>query len=365
MPQTLLASARYRDFITQRNQALERVRANAQIDLSRITWVMLSQIENLAANAALKAKHAWLTHQVSTQFENGTREIMTQVFPIVVRRLISLRRAAYTLSYAGEQEAVGRATQRRGGDNNTRRSSFAARLKDELSSPTLLGDLPKRVWLDLMNLRRRIVQAFETSVSQDLPAEETMERVRAAFPKIAVYKRPPKALTSLKEADSDPEDERQSWINLSFIDDADWELAVNAYKDTELPPNRFDKSAQWDSENGLMMYQWELEQEATEDFVRSVRSGQVAGAEDMGVKEFVWISIIDKNTCDDCCLPRNGKTTSEIDAMNDECGVTVPPAHFNCRCDIGPVASVNEVEGPDWASFNDFMKQKEASVTAA
>jgi SPP1 gp7 family putative phage head morphogenesis protein len=352
MPQTLLKSSRYTKFIGDRNRALEQIHVNAQTDLSRITYVMLTQIENFASAAALKAKTAYMTHQISIQFENGVRDIMTQAFPILVRRLIRLRKAAYVLSYAGEQEAIGRATQRRA---DVGRSHFASRLRDEMSAPTLLGELDKRAWLALMNLRRRIVQAFELAVTQELKPEEIIEKVRDALPKVKDYKRPPVALTKVREADAD-QDDKKSWFDFDFIEDADWDMAVNAYLDTELPESRFDQGV----DLGTRRYQWELEQEATEDFVRSVRSGQVAGAQDLGVKEFVWIAIIDDKTCEECCLPRNGKTTSEIDQMDDDCDATVPPAHFNCRCDVGPVASTNEVEGPDWESFNEWLEPKSA-----
>lgn len=352
MPQTLLDSTRYKNFIGERDKALEQININAQTDLSRLTHTVLAQIENLAASAALRAHASHLTHQLSLQFENGTREILTQAFPLFLRRILRLRRAAFVLSYAGEQEAIGRATQRR---MQVSRGTFTHRLLTATGKPTLAGPLDKRVWLALMNLRRKIVQAFEMALAQELPAAEIVEKVRGAFPNRKVYKRPPKALVKAREAAGNPHDD-EDWFDFDFIDDADWDLAVNAYKDTELPSDRFDRSPGYDPDTSTMRYEWEMEQESTEDFVSAVRGGQVAGAEDLGVKEFVWIAIIDNHTCDDCCLPRNGKTTSEIEAMQDDCDATVPPAHFNCRCNIGPVASTDEVQGPNWSSFNDWLE---------
>lgn len=356
MPQTLLDSPRYSKFIGDRDRALEQMNINAQTDLSRLTHAVLSQIENLAASAALKAHASHLTHHLTLQFETGTREIFTQAFPLFVRRIQRLRRAAFVLSYAGEQEAIGRATKRR---IPVSRGKFNTRLQAAMAKPTLLGPLDKRIWLALMNLRRRIVQAFELALTQELPAAEIVDKVKAAFPPRQVYKRPPKALVKAREAYRDPDEENRDWFDFDFIEDGDWDLAVSAYKDTELPPDRFDRAPGYDPDTGTMRYQWEMEQESTEDFVSAVRGGQVDGAEDLGVKEFVWIAVIDNHTCDDCCLPRNGKTTSEIEAMQDDCDATVPPAHFNCRCNIGPVASTDEVQGPDWSSFNDWLEPKD------
>ena len=83
----------------------------------------------------------------------------------------------------------------------------------------------------------------------------------------------------------------------------------------------------------------------------------------MGIEEFVWVSIIDNKTCEDCCLPRNGLTTLEIreklvngDLNSDDCDTLVPPGHFNCRCQLVPVASVDQVEGPDWKSFGEWLE---------
>jgi SPP1 gp7 family putative phage head morphogenesis protein len=318
---------------------------------------MLSQINNLAASAAVGLENSQQAHLMSSGFENGVRDIMTHVFPIFVRILIHLRRASYILAYSGEQEAIGRATQLK---KTIDRSEFRSRVDHQMQKPTLAGALDKRVWLCLMNLRRDIVQAFELAVTQGLKAHEIVDKVKSVFPEVISYKRPPKALVKARESDGDPKD-GQDWFDFNFIDDGDWNLTVDAYKGTTLPPNRFDNDypPSYDEETGynwMSKYNWQLEQEGTEDFVSAVRSGQVEGAQDLGVKEFVWISIIDKKTCEECCLPRNGKTTAEIEQMDDDCDATVPPAHFNCRCNIGPVASTDEVQGPDWNSFNEWLE---------
>lgn len=355
MPPTLLKSQAYTSFVSKRDAALERIHQHAQIDLSRILFEVLEQIERLTASMALKVGTSYLTHSFSRQYEIETQSIFASAFPMFLRRLHTMRKASFILSYASEMEAVGRATKRK---HRLTRSEFQNLIRAAVSSPTLEGALDKRVWHDLMVLRRRMIHAFELGITQDLKPQELIDKVKSAFPKLQVYKRPPKALTKLKESGQDNEDEdKTDWLDLDFIDDSDWNIMVSAYNDTELPPSRFDKSASWDSDSGLMKYNWELEQETTEDFVKTVRSGQHQGASAMGVKDFVWVAVIDDRTCDDCCVPRNGKTTSQIEEFDDDCGVTVPPAHFNCRCQIAPVATTDEVQGPDVTDFKDWLSQ--------
>lgn len=359
MPQTLFRSGQYVSFVSQRDAGLERITQHCQIDLSRILFEVLEQVDRLAGSLAFKSvvthgndMHTTLNQNISKQFETGTLDIFTQSFPIFLRRLMSQRRAVFTLVYASELEAIGRGTQRK---PNLTGADFRFALKRSLSEPTIEGPLDKRVWHALMTLRRKIIHQFEIGITQELKPDEVVSRMKDfSFPKLQVYKRPPKTLTKLKESAQDPDD-THDWIDLDFIDDGDWNMMVDAYTTTELPPSRFDKSAQWDPDSGLMKYNWELEQETTEDFVRAARSGQVKAANDIGVQDFVWVAVIDDKTCDDCCLPRNGKTTSEIEEMDDDCGVTVPPAHFNCRCQIMPVASVNQVSGPQMSDFEDWL----------
>lgn len=82
-------------------------------------------------------------------------------------------------------------------------------------------------------------------------------------------------------------------------------------------------------------------------------------AKEMGIKDFVWIAILDDRT-DECCWERSGKLTSEIEEMlasgkldRDLCEAITPPAHPNCRCSLGPVSNIDPVEGPDWKSFQE------------
>lgn len=359
MRETLVDSPRYRSFVADRDRALERIHQNAQVDLSRILYDVLQNVERLTAHLALKSESTiQITHTLLAHFEDGIQAILNAAFPEFLKRIISLRRATFIMTYASEQEAIGRATQRPSAKIG--RDEFKIEIQKALSAPTIMGPLDKRVWLALVKLRHEMILAFHSALLTSLKPQEIVRRVKSSFPKIETYKRPPRALSRIREAGTPKDDADLNWFDFDFITDEDWDLAVDAYKDTELPANRFDTevpSMTPDSEyNWLSKYNWELEQEVTEDFVRQARDGQIQAATDLGVQDFVWIAILDPKTCEDCCEPRNGLTTKEIEELDDDCDATVPPAHFNCRCQVAPVASTDEVEGPDWEAFNDWLE---------
>lgn len=358
--QSLLDNPRYATFIKARDRALERVHQNTQVDLSRILYKALEQVEGLASSLALKAGGgATAAPTLSHHFEMGTKDIFSSVWAQMVARVKSMRKAVFILTYASEQEAIGRATQR---SNRVSRAEFKLKIQNAVDRKLYDNKLDARVWLNLMKLRHRVVAKFESALIQELAPHEIVAQVTSAFPKIQDYRRPPKALSKVVREANHSQSGSQEIYDYDFIDDADWNQAVDAYTDTELPASRFDNGAAIDPDTGMRTYQWEMEQDATEDFVNAVRSGQVDAANDLGVKDFVWVAILDDKT-DSCCQRRHGKTTAEIQAMLDSgalnadtCDATVPPAHPNCRCQIGPVASTDEVQGPDWDQFNEWLQ---------
>lgn len=354
---TLLASPKYRKFTRDRNQALEQINLNTQLDVSRMLFDVLDGITGFVSHMGIQ-NHLTINHMqfLNDQLRNFMLRKFTELLPKVIHRIQKSRKAAYTLTYFAELEAIARATQK----TNIPHHSFKVRVQDQMNASTVGGqDLTKQVWHSFAKLQSKIESAFKLSLVQELTPLEVVTAVKKSYPQVSTFKRPPRALKPIRESDrpkDDDADDKEFTFYHDLTNDADWDQAVQAYKDTELPPSRFDQSAQYDPEVGHMRYSWELEQDMTDDFVQSVRDGQVQAANDLGVKEFVWVAIIDNKTCDECCLPRNGKTTSEIEQMDDDCDATVPPAHPNCRCDIAPVSSTDEVEGPNWKDFGDWLE---------
>jgi hypothetical protein len=356
---TLLDSSRYKKFILDRDKALEQINLHTQTDVSRILFAALEQVEGIVASLSLRSDKDFIASIKNTQeLEIRILEIFSHILFPITERMKRMRRATYTLSHLGELEAIGQATQK------TKQSSgfeFKQKLSSVDIAPTLTGDnLDQRTWYTLMKLRSKIVSAYSLATIQKKTPKEVLEKVRDVFPKTITYKRPPRELKPFREAAQNLTDKLE--VSTDFIDQDDWDLVQQAYKDTELPPSRFDNAKIHDmGDHGHFTYDWEMTQDMTDDFVSQVRAGQVEAANDLGISEFVWVAIIDNRT-DDCCLHRNGLTTSEIEEKlsngeldGDECDAVSPPAHPNCRCQLAPVASTEQVEGPDWKSFDDWL----------
>ena len=67
-------------------------------------------------------------------------------------------------------------------------------------------------------------------------------------------------------------------------------------------------------------------------------------AKDLGVTDFVVISIIDDKTCDKCCgaygcVDFDGHTVKEIEEMTKG-EQSAPPYHGNCRCALAPATDI-------------------------
>lgn len=357
---TLLDSPKYKSFTKERNQALEQINLNTQLDVSRMLHTVLENITgNVSMMALTKDMSLSQMQSLSNQLKYFLDHQFSALIPEVVARIRRARKNTFVLTYFAELEAIARATQK---TKKIPLHEFKAKLHKQMDASTLNGHkLMNRVWLAMNDLMRDILKAFQKSVMKELPPVEIVQAIQAVYPPMIEYRKPPRALKPIREADSKDGKEFDFYHDLT--NDSDWEQAVQAYKDTELPASRFDSTPGFDSESGYMRYSWELEQDMTDDFVQQVRDGQVDAANDLGVKEFVWVAIIDKKTCEVCCLPRAGKTTSEIEAMlssgeldKEACDAVTPPAHPWCRCDVAPVASTDQVEGPDWKSFGDWLE---------
>lgn len=359
--ETLLDSPRYKKFIDDRNKTLEKINQNTQVDVSRMLFEALEQIKLIAGHLCLTSHDTFLSSFHAAQdLEARSLQVFSGLIYPLTERIKRMRKNVTTLSYLAELEAIGQATQKKHTHISSAKHQLFTRQKEAIDSAVLTsGSLEERVWLALMKLRTKIISAYRLALTQKLDPKETLDRLEKAFPKLIAYKRPPRALKPLREsANKIPFSDKEE-ISLDFIDADDWAQMRDSYLATELPPGRFDNELILD--DAYQTYDWELTQDMTDDFVKQVRDGESAAASDLGIEEFVWVAIIDDKT-DDCCLERNGLTTKEIeDALEsgeldaDECDAVTVPAHPFCRCSLSPVASVTQVEGPDWKTFNDWL----------
>ncbi len=365
---TLDDSSRYKTFIHSRNKALEQIHLHAQTDVSRLTFEVLDRITGFVSHMAIQDQMSlnqltYLTQQLSQYIDHQNHQLLYQI----EKRILRMRKVTFILTYLSELEAIARATKRTKLTKTTTSLDFTQKVYQQIQSETILGQRWfTRIWVVLSHLKQLILKNFQAAIARDETPKGVVDAVKASYPSIKAYRKPPRALKPVREADkpkdpNEPEDQEFDFYS-NLVSDEDWNLVVQAYQDFDLPPSRFDNQKVFDEEAGYYRYDWELEQDMTDDFVKQVRDGQVEAAQDLGIKDFIWVSIIDNKTCDECCLPRNGKTTSEIESMlksgqldKTACDAITPPAHPFCRCDISPVASTDEVEGPNWKDFDNWL----------
>lgn len=337
----------YRNFVTERDRALEKILHDAQLEQSDILRGALFEITRVIAAELIKPQPRLASIQPAIQYWLGA---VAAPFVDIVQ---DTRRRAFVLSAVGEGEALGRVRPKRAVYDVGRQA-----IERVLSEPMLAGgSVIDRVRLYCDRLARRIEDAVQLGLTQRDPAMEVLDRVFMAFPEVKRLKRQRPVLRRLKEADRDLDaQEPLEDFATGFVSDEEWNDVVRAYLDDWKPSYRapeslIDKRTLKGIPADEQMYQWELEKDITEEFVRSVRQGQVETATKNGVKEFVWLAIVDDRT-DQCCLWRDGMTTSQIERelsgshSKDRCRALVPPAHFNCRCRLAPVLSETVDVGP-------------------
>lgn len=352
---------KYVAFMNELNLALERLHNRAQAEMTDVMRGAFTRVlEIIAFRYSSIGKDNLLSSRSKQIFQNIDHEL-DRLFQHVGQKLLSIQidlgRKAYTLSYVGSTEAIGRAM------NEPMR--FGLPKGQGLKGTNLRGENPaSRIALGLDRVRRKVMDALELALVQELSVEEVLLKVLKALPKKRVYKKPPRALKRLiREADK----EKPLPFSFGFVDEKEWAEIVNDYMNEYIPQSRgpetvFDLP---DPEGGPDLeerYGWELEQELTDDFVSQVRSGQNDSAEKLGITDFVWIAIIDDRTCQKCCAWRSGLTSREIEQklakehQGDECEAIVPPAHENCRCDMAPMLKdMPEVEPSNLQEFEEWL----------
>lgn len=369
-------SPRYRKFINQRDQALEKIYRDSQVEISDLLRLYLKRILDLAhIKYSLIPNHNFFSSfsknevkHIQHSIEQMFHELAQLIYPIYIRtRIIS-----YTLAHVGEVEAIGRSL---GKPQEAKITNDVIHSVVSEESP-FGGNVYSRIHLYLNRLARDMVDQIELSRVLEEPVDQMLKRLMKVFPKPIFYKQPPRILKPIKEAkkigpdgsEVDEYDLGDLGFASGIISDDVWNQVVEQYKKDYVPKYRGEEYSfdiQKPDEPDLTEYfDWEIEKEMNEDFVSQVRSGQIDAANENGIKDFTWISIIDKKT-DDCCFKRNGLSSSEIENKldgewkDDECQATVPPAHPNCRCTLAPLTDDIPTETPpDFGDFEEWLQTK-------
>lgn len=263
-----------------------------------------------------------------------------------------LRASSYTLAKSSEAEIIGQVTKKKSTAHVSRTHADLQRFKRSISG----GQTEDRIKHYLNRIKHKIIQGASTAslAADQAIGPETQKdflmQVYQAFPKTKTYRRPPRALQPVTEADT----KKKVDASIDLIDQNEWQQMLDDYKEEYVPKWRGPESVVdipitdptvQATTGEEVWYAWEFERDLVNEFVSSVREGELDAANENGITDFVWIAVID-NATDDCCSWRDGLLTSEIQAKLDEegeddCpdglgeGIT-PPIHFNCRCTLAP-----------------------------
>ena len=354
-------SKNYVEFKKSRDHALEKI---LHVHLSAIDLVihkLKSKISNLVHNSrALTSFRVSSTGPIKMELMLAS----VQVSEIVKR----LRGETYLLAHAGETEAMARAT---GKPYRTHAKVKAYKDKETPSG----GSVDDRILLSFERLARSIQDAVQLSFVRGDDVPTTLKRVMKSFPPTRHMSKTPglskRKLKLVKQ--SDYGDVTDYTPSVSITDDNLWDEILEDYRATTLPSDIFQRGPNdttmfydiqdTDPELAATRYTWEVEQEITEDFVKSVRDGTIDSAKEAGIQDFMWIAVLDAHT-DECCEVRDGLSSSEIEKKitdgsidGEECDAIVAPAHFNCRCDVAPMTDdLPETEPSGLDDFNDWLE---------
>lgn len=365
-------SKNYKDFVTKRDEHLEHILRVHRLKITDIideafvvaVSVIQSKFQTLVNNQYDSQKIKQVESQIDYAFDQAVHKIVFEQ--------LKLRRVTYMLAHAGEAEAIAQ----------TLKAKIKVNLNKNDINKKIYGNLPdntdliKRIKFYFSDVKRKMISSLEQSILFGDTPSEMLGRVilslprRKAMPAKPVLKKVVKAKVSEASKPKFSGDEDGVSIEIGprggvTIGQFDWdngtwgEVLSRVDEDYSLvdrsPKKFFDATdpttktkVREDIPEKDKVYAWELEQQITHDFVNSVRQGQVDAANANGISEFIWIAILDDRTCEHCCEWRSGLLTSEIEKtlasspdLKDHCDVIVPPAHFNCRCGIAPVAKLD------------------------
>lgn len=353
----------YRKWSNQRDEACEHLLDRTKQKSTAITdKAFIRVIEIVHARYATLSDHGIPSQHRITEMQFAINEVFHGAAQDIVHHAMILRRRAWMLAHVAEAVAVASIAKKE-------KPVLKASPHDVQRQDSIDPKLFYRVFHIFMKLRDRITHTVTKSVIQEEPLSVAIGRVFKVLPKRETMNsvRKLKRLTKVKEAAAprDLEDQGPSALMLGKngqlmdwnFDPETWSKIQQEYNDESIPVDRSpanvfdindpftDQKITDDIAPGDAVYGWEVEQETTHDFVQAVRSGEVSAAKENGVDDFMWVAILDKKTCEQCCEWRDGLTSQEIaekldeDAsLGDYCDAVVPPAHFNCRCKVAPVS---------------------------
>ncbi len=355
---------RYRMWVKQRDRALEDLHTHAQLETADIMREMLTHVL-LVAKAQFTGMKAGYPASIDW-FEAGVRHQFQKSAERLFHVIASLRTRSYLLARASESEIIAQMQRRTVTATVTKAKLHELKFRESMVG----GHILHRINLYCDKLRRKITSYAQSAAMSATDELDFARSIMVAFPKPRRVVMPRRILKpQLMEADYSISDKPKADIAIDNIDDEAWQDMLDTYMTDYVPKTRAPEFVveQPEVTGQDTWYAWEFERDMTNEFVQSVRDGQIDAANENGITDFVWIAIVDDRT-DRCCLWRDGLLVSEIEAQigdhedeDDECNVDTgegltPPIHFNCRCTLAP-ATDNLPDKPDDGAkdFEDWL----------
>jgi hypothetical protein len=367
------AIPKYKRWVKARDQVLEVLHTKAQLQSADIMRKTLTN--TLLAAKAFHHQLKTHDHHSIEAFDHHLKAVFHDAGISLYHIILHLRRTTYTLAKASEAEIIAQVSPgKRIAGKVTTADVHAIQGGNSFAG----GPLYPRIRMYLNRMRSRILNQAQASALHSKSDHEFLLDVMASFPKARRIQRPKRILKpALMEADSLPSSVGREYslgddasASIDMVDEQAWQDMLAAYTDEFVPAWRapeyivdfptLPENESW--------YAWEFERDLTNEFVQSVRDGQIDAAQENGITDFVWIAVVDGVT-DACCLWRDGLLVSEIEdrldeheGEDDECDVEgdglTPPIHFNCRCTLAPATDyIPEKPDDGKVEFDDWLNQ--------
>lgn len=359
----------YEKFIKERDAGLERVLTKYSIQMGGIVDALRTKAEQVASHMLATGRHKDQLKKARQHFQDGLEPYFDMAIARATALVVAMRKTSYVISAAGHSAAIAATLQKPAALHITKLDMAMVAGSESHSG----GTIDLRLEIGFHRLLRDIVDAFQLSQVMSSNVTETIERIRRAFPKGQKVSKTKRVMAKMTEAAKKKDDDELEMPSIEIseegIDPQTWDVALNDYLEEQIPFGRapYDKLFYAEqTDEGIetyTRYSWEVEQEMTNDFIDNVRDGENESANQMGIDDFQWIAIVDTKT-DECCLQRDGLTTTEIEAkiesgdIDDDCGSSAP-AHFNCRCRMAPMSDdIPDTQPPDFQGFDDWLSEK-------
>ena len=350
--------------VNKRDQILEKLLLKSRARQTDELRLFISEVLRIVTRFYPLLNKGFLDPHTVSNMKRIEWEIEQAAKPISSACLgewLRMKRMTYAFSWAATQKALINA-----GMPVAPKMLPAGALAHHVQKKSLVGTPGDRIHLAFERLKRKVIDAVQLSRTMEDTLDEALIRVGRAFPAARRQKKLPVLTRSLVEAARSPE--ANPVYGPLFIDADEWDAIVEEYRKAYLPKYRdpryeLEEPVSAGEDGEYTLYPWQVEQEMTEDFVASVRAGEVDGAKAEGITDFVWIAVLSAGHTCEFCRKRDGMLTSEIEAKlagewaDDEEDAVVPPAHPNCYCRVAPATdnipdrpASNAEDMEDWLS---------------